>query len=61
MPDPTETHPTKTELALASAEAIDPSLKDRAQALIAAYEHALSTNSPRTQAELAEMKELLGE
>lgn len=49
----------RTQQAIAAAEAIEPSLKDRADALIAAYEHALLTNSPRTAAELAEMKALL--
>jgi hypothetical protein len=51
----------KTQMAIAAAEAIEPTLKDRAAALIEGYAHALATNSPRTVAELEELKALLGE
>jgi hypothetical protein len=36
-----------------------PTMAERAHALIEGYTHALETNSPRTKAELAEMRALL--
>lgn len=42
------------------AAAAEPSLEDRARALVAAFSHALEHNAPRTTAELAELKSLLG-
>lgn len=53
-----------------AAEAGDPNVKpaepvltreERVQVLIEGYAHALQTNSPRTAAELAEMRELLSQ
>ncbi len=41
------------------AQAVDPSFRDRANAFVAAYQHAMETGSPRTAAELAELKALL--
>jgi hypothetical protein len=37
-----------------------PSLQERVEALIAGYEHGLNHNAPRTEAELTELRELLG-
>ena len=42
---------------LAPAEAA-PTLQERARSLVDGYAHALATNSPRTQAELSQMKAL---
>ena len=44
----------------APAPAAEPSAAERAKALVDGYSHALATNSPRTETELAEMKALLG-
>lgn len=37
-----------------------PSREDRVKQLIAGYEHGLANNAPRTDAELKELKDLLG-
>lgn len=42
-----------------AAPAGDPSITERARALVESYSHALTTNSPRTVAELDELQALL--
>lgn len=49
--------PVEPEPVIAPAD--QPSVRERARALVDGYQHALATNSPRTVAELAELKALL--
>lgn len=35
-------------------------IRERLEALVAAYEHALRSNSPRTEAEMKELSEVIG-
>lgn len=41
-------------------QAAEPSREDRVKALIDGYTHGMASNAPRTTAELAEIKSLLG-
>lgn len=40
-------------------EEVEPTLAERAHALVASYERGMETNSPRTMAELNELRALL--